>query len=176
MGIFDVGPLELIVIFVVALLVFGPNRLPEFMGQLGRWVRTVRRLSDDVTREFVRELNLDEAKNTPYTYQPPVPPPPPYYPPISEPASPPTPSAEGEASVPTASAEPAASGAGTAGSNGPREPRYGAHLDDEEPDGLVPYRRLADSATLDEQPEAHRNGASPTTEPVADPSAMRASP
>ncbi|GIW10186.1 MAG: hypothetical protein KatS3mg061_1243 [Dehalococcoidia bacterium] len=85
MGLFDVGPLELVVIFVVTLLVFGPERLPEILGQLGRWVRTIRRMADDVTREFTRELNLDDANRSPYPYQPPLPPPPPYVPPLSEP-------------------------------------------------------------------------------------------
>jgi Tat protein translocase TatB subunit len=82
MGFLDVGPLELIVVFAVALLVFGPNRLPEVIGQVGRWVRNIRRITDEVTREVTRELNIDDANRTSYSYSAPMPPPPTYYPPV----------------------------------------------------------------------------------------------
>jgi TatA/E family protein of Tat protein translocase len=35
----SVGAPELIVIFIVALLVFGPNKLPEFAGSIGQAIR-----------------------------------------------------------------------------------------------------------------------------------------
>lgn len=161
MGIFDVGPLELIVIFIVALLVFGPNRLPEFLGQLGRWVRTIRRMSDDVTREFVRELNLDDARTTSYTYQAPMPPPPPYIPPISEPASPP-PSADGAPAV-TAEAD-----GSQPTSEGGEPPTYGAHLGDEEPDGPIPFVAHEDGRPLADLPATHLNGVRPPVGPVVE--------
>jgi TatA/E family protein of Tat protein translocase len=41
--LFNLGPLELIAIFVVALLVFGPEKLPEIGHQVGRAVREFRR-------------------------------------------------------------------------------------------------------------------------------------
>jgi sec-independent protein translocase protein TatA len=50
------GP-ELLVIFVVVLLVFGPRKIPEVARGLGRVAGEVRRL----TIEFQRELNLAEA-------------------------------------------------------------------------------------------------------------------
>jgi len=40
---FDIGFQELIIIFVVALLVFGPEKLPEISRTLGRWVIEIRR-------------------------------------------------------------------------------------------------------------------------------------
>ncbi|GAB4482378.1 MAG: hypothetical protein OHK006_00610 [Thermodesulfovibrionales bacterium] len=40
---FDLGMQELIVIFVVALLVFGPKRLPELGRTIGKWVVEIRR-------------------------------------------------------------------------------------------------------------------------------------
>jgi TatA/E family protein of Tat protein translocase len=39
---FDLGMQELIVIFVVALLVFGPKRLPELSRALGRGMREIK--------------------------------------------------------------------------------------------------------------------------------------
>ena len=40
---FDIGFQELVVIFVIALLVFGPERLPEISKTLGKWVIEIRR-------------------------------------------------------------------------------------------------------------------------------------
>lgn len=40
---FDIGFQELIIIFVVALLVFGPEKLPEISRTLGKWVLEIRR-------------------------------------------------------------------------------------------------------------------------------------
>jgi sec-independent protein translocase protein TatB len=40
---FNLGPLELVAIFVVALLVFGPEKLPEMGKQVGRAVREFRK-------------------------------------------------------------------------------------------------------------------------------------
>jgi sec-independent protein translocase protein TatB len=39
---FDIGTQELIIIFVVALLVFGPRRLPELARTLGKGVRDLK--------------------------------------------------------------------------------------------------------------------------------------
>ena len=88
MNFLDVGPLELMVIVVVALVVFGPDKLPTVIGEAGRWIRRLRGMADDVTREFTRELNLADAHKPEYTYTPPtpLPPPPVYTPPISGPS------------------------------------------------------------------------------------------
>ena len=40
---FGIGATELIVILVVALLIFGPGRLPEIGGALGRGIRDFRK-------------------------------------------------------------------------------------------------------------------------------------
>lgn len=39
---FDVGPLELVVVLIIALLVFGPKRLPELGNSLGKGIREFR--------------------------------------------------------------------------------------------------------------------------------------
>jgi sec-independent protein translocase protein TatA len=52
MGFVNVGPLELLVIGVIALLVLGPKRLPEAARALGKGVREFREsLSADVEDE-----------------------------------------------------------------------------------------------------------------------------
>lgn len=40
---FDIGFQELIIIFLVALLVFGPKKLPEIGRTLGKWIIEIRR-------------------------------------------------------------------------------------------------------------------------------------
>lgn len=45
---FNVGPLELMVILIVALLVVGPNRLPEVGRSIGRGLREFRKAQDEV--------------------------------------------------------------------------------------------------------------------------------
>ncbi len=57
---FDVGFSELLIISLVALLVFGPNRLPEVARTAGRWVGRARRFMDDVKRDVDREINSEE--------------------------------------------------------------------------------------------------------------------
>ena len=38
----DIGLFELILIGLLLFLVVGPERMPEFLGQVGRWVRSGR--------------------------------------------------------------------------------------------------------------------------------------
>ena len=49
---FNLGPLELMAIFIVALLVFGPNKLPEIGRQVGRAVREFRKIQSSFQTEF----------------------------------------------------------------------------------------------------------------------------
>ncbi len=57
---FNIGPAELMVIFILALLVFGPKKLPEVSRQIGRGIREFRRASDQIQGEIHGALNLDD--------------------------------------------------------------------------------------------------------------------
>src|SRR5574341_1937067 len=46
---------EFAVIAIVALMVIGPERLPEVMSKLGRWYGQARRMSDDLLGEARRQ-------------------------------------------------------------------------------------------------------------------------
>ncbi len=46
---FNVGPLELIIVLVIALLVVGPRRLPEMGSALGKTIREFRKASSDIS-------------------------------------------------------------------------------------------------------------------------------
>ncbi len=48
----NVGPTEIIIVLVVALLVFGPKRLPQMGRSLGRGVREFRKAADELKDSF----------------------------------------------------------------------------------------------------------------------------
>jgi sec-independent protein translocase protein TatB len=55
----QVGPAEILVILFVALLVFGPQRLPEVGRQVGSAIRELRRMQDTVRGELDSVLHPD---------------------------------------------------------------------------------------------------------------------
>lgn len=59
---FGIGAQEIIIILIVALIVVGPQRLPEVAGQVAKAIRDFRRMSDELTGEFSRSLSLDDDK------------------------------------------------------------------------------------------------------------------
>jgi sec-independent protein translocase protein TatB len=58
MELFGVGAGELLLIMVLALVVIGPERLPEVAGQIGRTVADLRRQANQLTGEFQRSLDV----------------------------------------------------------------------------------------------------------------------
>ena len=54
---FGVGPEELVLILIIALIVLGPERMPKVARDLGRVVGELRRTSDQLREEF---LNADK--------------------------------------------------------------------------------------------------------------------
>jgi sec-independent protein translocase protein TatB len=58
---FGVGLPEIAVIVVVAMLVFGPDRLPEFGRQAGRFVRQLREFARNTQDDLRRELGPEYA-------------------------------------------------------------------------------------------------------------------
>ena len=54
---FGIGPEELVVVLVLALLVLGPERLPKVARDMGKIVGELRRTSDELRNEF---LNADK--------------------------------------------------------------------------------------------------------------------
>jgi sec-independent protein translocase protein TatA len=62
--VFNIGPTELIVILIVALIVFGPKRLPEIGRTLGRSLNEFRRASNDLRRELEVDLKDEPSGGT----------------------------------------------------------------------------------------------------------------
>ncbi|MGI9255127.1 MAG: Sec-independent protein translocase protein TatB [Thermomicrobiales bacterium] len=62
---FGVGYQEMFVILVIALVVFGPQRLPELAGQAGRWIREFRKMTAGLTGEFEKTMaEVDDIRET----------------------------------------------------------------------------------------------------------------
>jgi len=59
---FDIGMPELIVIMVVAILVLGPDKLPEAMKQVARFMGKAKRMWNDATKDIRQEIELDEMR------------------------------------------------------------------------------------------------------------------
>src|SRR5438445_11916045 len=93
----SLGPAEILVILVVALVVLGPKRLPEAGRQIGKFVREVRHWSESIQTE-IRDVIEAEGE--------PAPPPPAAAPPAPvspvAPAPVPTPQDLGTGSTPAA--------------------------------------------------------------------------
>ena len=65
MNIFGIGLPEMAVIFTIALLVFGPKKLPEIGRSVGKAIRGFQDASRDFESEFTREAKqLEEAVAT----------------------------------------------------------------------------------------------------------------
>ena len=58
---FGVGLPELAVILVVAVVVFGPDRLPDYARQAGRMVRQLRRFAQSAQQDLRNELGPEYA-------------------------------------------------------------------------------------------------------------------
>jgi sec-independent protein translocase protein TatB len=58
---FDIGFAELIVIGVVALLVIGPERLPETIRTASLWLNRIRRGFNEIKQEVQQELHNDSV-------------------------------------------------------------------------------------------------------------------
>jgi Tat protein translocase TatB subunit len=56
MDLFGIGPLNLVLIFGVMLVVFGPERLPEMAARAGKMLRELRSYASDMTGEFSGEI------------------------------------------------------------------------------------------------------------------------
>ena len=61
---FGLGMGELIVIFIVALIVLGPARLPKLAQDLGKAIREFRKAADDMKQELSNDQDLQGIKGT----------------------------------------------------------------------------------------------------------------
>ena len=61
---FDIGFGELLLVFVIGLIVLGPQRLPVAVKTVVGWVRALRSLASTVQNELAQELKLQEFQES----------------------------------------------------------------------------------------------------------------
>lgn len=79
---FDVDFTELLVIFVVALVVLGPKRLPGLVTRVGHWAGKARSMARQFREQLETEVRLDELGDPNHISpkpRPDYPPPPPEF-------------------------------------------------------------------------------------------------
>lgn len=69
----SLGIPEIMVILVIALLVFGPHKVPEVARQLGKGMRELRRIQDSLRADVSGLLGVDDDDPTPPFHPSPVP-------------------------------------------------------------------------------------------------------
>jgi len=62
--VFDIGFSELLLVFVIGLIVLGPQRLPVAVKTVAGWVRALRSLATTVQNELAQELKLQEFQDS----------------------------------------------------------------------------------------------------------------
>jgi sec-independent protein translocase protein TatA len=65
MGFLDIGPMEILLILVIALIIWGPGKIPEIAKTLGRTINAIRKASFDLTTQIKNELDVDVKKESP---------------------------------------------------------------------------------------------------------------
>jgi len=59
----NIGLPELLIILAIALLIFGPKKLPEVGRSIGRALREFRKTSDEIKEKIEEEIQVDEFKD-----------------------------------------------------------------------------------------------------------------
>jgi sec-independent protein translocase protein TatA len=59
----SIGMPELIIIFVIALIIFGPRKLPELGRSLGKSLAEFKRASNELKSTLEEEIRLDEQRS-----------------------------------------------------------------------------------------------------------------
>jgi sec-independent protein translocase protein TatA len=59
----NIGFPELLIILLIALLIFGPRKLPEVGKNVGRALREFRRASDELKEKLEDEIKADDLRH-----------------------------------------------------------------------------------------------------------------
>jgi Sec-independent protein translocase protein TatA len=65
MDFFGIGPWEIVLILILALIILGPGKLTETAKTLGKIVRSIRKTSAEFTAAVTREMNKVEEDEPP---------------------------------------------------------------------------------------------------------------
>jgi len=69
MDIFGMGTGEIILVIIVAIMIFGPNKIPEIARTVGKAINTIKQTSSDLTSQITKEI--DEVEQSTREHAPP---------------------------------------------------------------------------------------------------------
>ncbi len=64
MSFFDMGIGEILLIIIVALVIWGPGKIPQIARTIGKTMATLKKASQDLTTQITRELEEEEKTST----------------------------------------------------------------------------------------------------------------
>jgi sec-independent protein translocase protein TatB len=108
-----------VIIFVLALIVLGPEKLPRVVSEIGRWVGRARVMARQFREQLEEEVQLEQARKA-QTATPPYKPPPETQPAHTAPGAPEQPPAAESPAAPSAAAQ-------AGGANSPAEHSSGTY-------------------------------------------------
>jgi len=63
MNFLDMGIMEIVLVLVVALIIWGPGKIPEIARNFGKFMSAMKKMSFDLTTQVKKELELEEKKS-----------------------------------------------------------------------------------------------------------------
>ena len=62
MNLFSIGPLEIVVVFIVGVLDVGPQRMVQYSQRISKWVKEVRKFIQQysIILKDVQDINMEE--------------------------------------------------------------------------------------------------------------------
>jgi len=62
MDFFGIGPLEIILVLIIGLIIFGPGKLPQISRDVGKALRSFKKAASDISAEMSKEMKELEEK------------------------------------------------------------------------------------------------------------------
>lgn len=62
MDFFGIGPMEILLILIIGLLIFGPAKLPQIGRDLGKALRSFKKAATDLSAEVNKELEEEKKE------------------------------------------------------------------------------------------------------------------
>ena len=65
MDFFGMGMGEILLILIIALIIWGPGKIPEIARTLGKTMRVLRKATSDISTVVTKELDMEEKEHRP---------------------------------------------------------------------------------------------------------------